>query len=282
MPELPEVEVVCRSLREILIARRITNFSVSLPKLLKIPANDTAYFAQNLIGKSFSAVKRRGKYILLELDEGLTLTVHLRMTGKLLYQASEVPLAKHCHIVLELDNGYDLRFDDVRQFGAFYLTKTEDLNTISGLNDLGIEPLEDAFTFEVFQNLIKNRTQKAKVFLLDQQYIAGIGNIYADEILFQAHIHPAETLDHIIDEEQQYQFWQAIREQLSAGIAMGGSSIKDYVDSLGHSGSYQDYHKVYGRFGKPCVNCQTPIEKIKLAGRSTCYCPNCQIRHKDT
>lgn len=279
MPELPEVEVVCRSLCQVLVERTIEGFSTTLPKLLKEPAEDAAYFAEHLTRRQVTAIRRRGKYILIDLENAETLTVHLRMTGKLLYTQRQQPMNKHTHIVMPLDNGWDLRFDDVRQFGAFYLTPTDEVEKISSLASLGIEPLSAEFTSDYLKTLMAGRTQKAKAFLLDQHMIAGIGNIYADEILFQASIHPNDRIMDIVDNEDITQLWWAIKDRLSQGIAGGGSSIKDYVDALGRSGVFQKQHRVYGRAGQYCVNCGGYIEKIKVAGRTTCYCPNCQPFH---
>ncbi len=279
MPELPEVEVVCQSLRTVLLGRRIMDFEAYLPKLLKEPAGDSAYFKEHLTGKAITAVTRRGKYILIHCEADEILTVHLRMTGKLLYTERENPSGKHVHIILTLDDGHDLRFDDVRQFGAFYLTKASELGRVEGLKALGAEPLEEAFTRECLKQLMAGKKQKLKAFLLDQHNIAGIGNIYADEILFQAGLHPEDIAANIVDEEDIAKLWQAIRDRLEQGIAGGGSSIKDYVDALGQAGSFQKQHRVYGRGGLRCVECGGIIEKIKVCGRTTCFCPNCQKRH---
>lgn len=279
MPELPEVEVVCRSLRAVLLGRRIMDFEAYLPKLLKEPAGDSAYFKEHLIGRTITAITRRGKYILIHCEADEILTVHLRMTGKLLYVEQENPRGKHAHIILRLDDRHDLRFDDVRQFGAFYLTKVSELERIEGLKSLGVEPLDEAFTAVCLKQMMAGKKQKLKAFLLDQHNIAGIGNIYADEILFQAGLHPEDIADSIVDEADIFKLWQAIRDRLEQGIAGGGSSIKDYVDAFGQSGSFQEQHKVYGRCGQRCVDCGGIIEKIKVCGRTTCFCPNCQKRH---
>lgn len=275
MPELPEVETVCRSLRQCLPGRTIIQGQVFLPKIIKIPQENL--FCQQICGLQIKAVHRRGKYILLELSQDMTLVVHLRMTGKLLWQASDSPRAKHTHIILQLDNGYDLRFDDTRQFGTMYLVNTGELDQISGLHALGLEPVSEEFTLEAFCQMAVGKKQKAKVFLLDQRFVAGIGNIYADEILFQARIHP-ETAINCLTQEELVLLWQAIGNQLRQGIFYGGSSIKDYVDSFGQAGTFQQHHKVYGRGEQPCIECGTRLEKIKIGGRSTCFCPNCQIR----
>ena len=278
MPELPEVEVVCRSLRKVLLGRRIQGFETDLPKMLKEPAADEDYFREHLTGQAITDIARRGKYILIYLEKGDILTVHLRMTGKLLYVEQSVPRGKHAHILMPLDDAHELRFDDVRQFGAFYLTAADQLKRIEGLATLGAEPLEDDFTAECLRALLADKRQKLKAFLLDQHNIAGIGNIYADEILFQAGLHPETLAAQVTAEEDIFRLWQAIRDRLTQGIAGGGSSIKDYVDALGQSGSFQEQHRVYGRAGQRCAECGGIIEKIKVCGRTTCFCPNCQPR----
>lgn len=278
MPELPEVEVVCRSLRKVLLGRRVQGFETDLPKLLKEPAEDEAYFQEHLTGQAITAIARRGKYILIHLEKGDVLTVHLRMTGKLLYVEQSAPRGKHAHILMPLDDAHELRFDDVRQFGAFYLTAADQLARIEGLAALGVEPLEEDFTAECLQAMLAGKRQKLKAFLLDQHNIAGIGNIYADEILFQAGLHPETLAADVTLAEDILRLWQAIRDRLTQGIAGGGSSIKDYVDALGQSGSFQEQHRVYGRAGLRCVECGGLIEKIKVCGRTTCFCPNCQPR----
>ena len=275
MPELPEVETVCRSLRQCVLNKKIMSVQISLTKIIKQPTADE--FAKKITGLEIVDIKRRGKYILIELEQEMVLVVHLRMTGKLLWQQRQETIGKHTHIVLQLDNDWDLRFDDTRQFGAMYLVAKTELEQISGLHTLGLEPLGNDFTWEAFTALTNGKKQKAKVFLLDQRYVAGIGNIYADEILFQAGIHP-ETLINVLEEEELHRLWLAIVDRLEQGIKYGGSSIKDYVDSFGNAGTFQEHHKVYGKGGQACVKCGAVIEKIKIGGRSTCYCPICQKR----
>lgn len=276
MPELPEVETVCRSLRQTVLHQKIEIVDIYLPRLIQQPSAEEVKAL--LPGCCFDAVRRRGKYILLELSNGMTLVVHLRMTGKLLYVSEEESLGKHTHIVMTLENHNTLQYDDVRQFGTLWLLKTEGCNQLPGLASLGIEPLSDQFTVQWLMEQMQGKKQKVKTFLLDQYVIAGIGNIYADEILFQAGIHPEALVCNLTDEKTAAALWFAIGDRLEQGIAYGGSSIKDYVDSLGNAGSFQKLHRVYGRNGQPCVNCGCPLEKITIAGRSSCYCPNCQIK----
>lgn len=276
MPELPEVETVCRSLRQTVLHTEIEEVQVYLPRLVQQP--EVEVFSQCLSGDSFTAVRRRGKYILLDLASGQTLVVHLRMTGKLLYLAADVPREKHTHVIITFIDQHTLCYNDVRQFGTLHLVPTVSCFALSGLCTLGPEPLEDAFTVQWLGRELQGKKQKIKAFLLDQRNIAGIGNIYADEILFQARIHPEEPVCKLTDEETVTALWTAIRDRLQQGIAYGGSSIKDYVDSFGNAGSFQKQHKAYGRAGQPCVECGGTMEKIVSAGRSSCFCPNCQAR----
>lgn len=284
MPELPEVETVCRSLEPLITGKTVTDVQVYLPQIVHYPSQ--AVFAQTVISGVFQNIERRGKYILLNFKSTKpsamqTLLVHLRMTGKLLYVPAKEPVGKHTHLVLTLDDGYTLRYDDVRKFGGVALHPHNLCAALPELAKLGPEPLGDAFTVQWLQEKMTGKKQKAKAFLLDQRNIAGIGNIYADEILFQAHIHPEEPVCNLTDDETVTLLWYAIRDRLTQGIAHGGSSIKDYVDSQGNAGTFQQLHKAYGRSGKPCVECGCLLERIVSAGRSSCYCPNCQPRREN-
>lgn len=284
MPELPEVETVCRSLEPMISGKMIVDVQVYLPKIVQCSSLDT--FCQAVTGGVFQNIERRGKYILLNFKSDRaaslqTLLVHLRMTGKLLYLPAEEPVGKHTHLVLTLENGYTLRYDDVRQFGGVALHPHDSCAALPELTKLGPEPLGDDFTVQWLQKKMSGKKQKAKAFLLDQCNIAGIGNIYADEILFQARIHPEEPVCNLADDETVALLWYAIRDRLTLGIQYGGSSIKDYVDSLGNAGTFQQMHKAYGRSGKPCIECGCLMEKMVSAGRSSCYCPNCQPRREN-
>ncbi|MDK2824302.1 MAG: formamidopyrimidine-DNA glycosylase [Clostridia bacterium] len=275
MPELPEVETVRRSLEPKLLGKIITGIEVNLPKLIKIPQGDERMFKEILIGSKFNEIKRRGKYLLFYMDNSWVLVIHLRMTGRLLYVHGNTTVEKHTHFIFYLDDGNELRFHDIRQFGLLYLVPQNGLGAISGLKKLGPEPLSTEFTLECLKEAVKGKKQKVKIFLLDQSCIAGIGNIYADEILFQAGIHPSETVDKLTVEKLKA-LWEAIRDRLRAGVEHRGTSIKNYVDGFGEVGSFQYQLKVYGKAGQPCFNCGKEIERTKVGGRSTAYCPYCQ------
>jgi len=278
MPELPEVETVRRTLEPNLLGKKINGIAVNLPKLIKIPQSDAETFKGILVGGKFIDIKRRGKYLLFYMDNAWVLVIHLRMTGRLLYVNNKENIEKHTHLIFYLDDGNELRFHDIRQFGLIYLVPIHQLDLISGLKNLGPEPLNEEFTFSCLKEVLKGKKQKAKVFLLDQRCIAGIGNIYADEILFQAGIHPEKTVDNLTEEKRKA-LWQAVKDRLGAGVEHRGTSIKDYVDSYGKAGAFQHHLKVYGKAGQPCPRCGSQIERIKVGGRSTAFCPKCQPKH---
>jgi formamidopyrimidine-DNA glycosylase len=274
MPELPEVETIKRSLEPNLVNKKIMKVQVKMAKLIKKP-QDPEIFKDILEGSRFKKVKRRGKYLLFYLDRPWVLVIHLRMTGRLLLLNTSEPIEKHTHLIFNLDDGLDLRFHDVRQFGLIYLVPENKLDLISGIRTMGPEPLSEEYTFNCFRDSIKGKKQRAKAFLLDQSCVAGIGNIYADEILFQAGIHPEETVNNLPSEKLQ-DLWQAIKDRLKAGVESRGTSIKDYVDGFGTKGSFQEQLKVYGRAGETCIQCENKLMKAKVVGRSTVFCPHCQ------
>ncbi len=270
MPELPEVETVVRNLREPLIGRQVEGMWYDWGKTLHSPAPDQ--FAARIAGQTFRAVDRRAKYILCHLDHD-TLVVHLKMTGRLyVTDAGAVHDAdRWVHFRLDLDAGKQLRFSDSRKFGRVYLTG--DVNTITG--KLGPEPLEDAFTPEGFAASLTRRKAPIKAVLLDQTVVAGIGNIYADEALHRAKIHPLRPANSLKTDEIAV-LTGTIREALQTGINHEGASINWYRKPDGTKGNSQDHFRAYGRTGKPCPNCGTPIEKIVVGQRGTHFCPQCQ------
>ena len=278
MPELPEVETVCRSLAPFIVGKRVSECLIGEEKLIKSSKGDE--FINKIIGRTFTAIKRKGKYILLLLDDGETLVVHLRMTGKLLISLKDEPVNKHTHVRFSFEDcEQELRYEDIRKFGILYLGDEAKLAQLKGLVNLGYEPLSEEFTTEVLKEILHSSNKKIKAVLLDQTKIAGIGNIYADEILFQAKIHPESIAKNITDEEVIEALHFAIQDRLREGIKYGGSSIKDYVNSFGEAGSFQKLHKVYAKAGERCVECGGILDKMTSAGRSSTYCPNCQIKY---
>ncbi|MFH1859452.1 MAG: bifunctional DNA-formamidopyrimidine glycosylase/DNA-(apurinic or apyrimidinic site) lyase [bacterium] len=267
MPELPEVETIVRGLQEQIVGKKIVGVRVILPKIIRGNAGD---FIALISGTTIQKVWRRGKMLVIDLYEGRSLLVHLKMTGQLLYLSEESPIAKHTHLILDLSDGRQLRYLDVRQFGYLCLTET---SLVQELTPSGAEPLE--ISGNEFRMLLQSRKARIKPLLLNQSFLAGIGNIYADEILHRAGIHPLQHT-HALSEAQITRLYQAMQKVLRQAIEQRGSSISDYVDSNGQKGDYQKYHQIYQRQGKPCLTCQEKITRIKIGGRSSHFCPNCQ------
>jgi len=270
MPELPEVETVVRGLREPLIGRSVLGMWHDWPRTVRTPAPDE--FAQRIAGQTFCAVNRRAKYILAELDHDL-LVVHLKMSGRL-YVAPDTAVLdsdRWVHFGLQLDGGVQLRFSDARKFGMVALVS--DFSEIT--DKLGPEPLLDSFTPDVLRERLQKHKKAIKALLLDQAFLAGVGNIYADESLHRAGIHPQRAANSLSDDEVR-RLYAAIRESLDLGIVRQGASINWYRQPNGEPGSAQDRFLVYDREGEPCFNCGVAIEKLRVAQRGTHYCPHCQ------
>ena len=272
MPELPEVETVRQTLLEFLPGLRIEHVDVHLPRIIKHPS--VPELQAGLTGKIILDIERRGKYLLFRLTDQQTLVIHLRMTGQLRYLAAAEPVLRHTHVIFHLHDGHELRFTDMRQFGAMYLAPDEKIAAIAGLDKLGWEPLEE-FPVDEFVAALQNRRAKIKSLLLNQHFVAGLGNIYADEALFLAGIHPAVPADALTEAEAR-RLHAAIIEVLQAGIQMRGTSFSDYVDGLGRSGDFQHQLAVYGRLGQACPRCGAAIQRLKISGRSSHFCPHCQ------
>jgi formamidopyrimidine-DNA glycosylase len=273
MPELPEVETVVRNLREPLMGRTIQTVWTDSPGMFKL--NSPESFAERIIGQRVQRLRRRAKYIVIELDHDL-LVVHLKMTGRLYVvpPESDANADRWVHLKLGLDDGNELRFSDARRFGRVYLTP--DFDAISkGAAALGPEPLEDDFTLEVFQQRLQGRSKIIKALLLDQSFVAGVGNIYADEALFRAGIHPMRRAETLTTDEV-HRLYETVRAALADGITHEGASVNWYRKPDGERGEAQDYLYAYGREGQPCRNCGTPIQKTRVAQRGTHYCPDCQ------
>lgn len=270
MPELPEVETVVRGLRAPLIGRTVQAMWYDWPRTLHSPAPDE--FAARIVGQTFRSITRRAKYIVCVLDHDYLL-VHLKMTGRLYVTDadSQHDADRWVHFKLALDAGRELRFSDSRKFGKIYLTAQ--LDSIVGA--LGPEPLEDAFTLDVFRQRLTQHGKNIKALLLDQTFVAGVGNIYADEALFRARIHPLRRSDTLTDDEIA-RLYEAVRAALSAGIDYEGASINWYRKPDGTLGESQNHFYVYGRDGQGCLVCGAPIHKIRVTQRGTHFCPHCQ------
>jgi formamidopyrimidine-DNA glycosylase len=280
VPELPEVETIRRQLEPELRGRRIEGLEVLDPRWSR-PA-EPRQLEEELSGRRIESLSRRGKYLLLGLEGDLTLVMHLRMTGNLLLvdegdeETFEPAGDRFLRARFSLDDGRELRFSDARRFGeAFLLPSASVEERFEGR--LGIEPLSDEFTVEAIEQVAAGRRAPLKSFLLDQGGIAGVGNIYADEALWRAELHPLSPAGSMRREHV-----EALREgvigALRAGLESGGASIDDYLDSRGERGTMQDEFLVHNREGEPCYRDGTPIRRIVVGGRSTYFCPDCQVR----
>ncbi|MCR4407300.1 MAG: bifunctional DNA-formamidopyrimidine glycosylase/DNA-(apurinic or apyrimidinic site) lyase [Anaerolineae bacterium] len=270
MPELPEVETIARKLRKPLVGRTITAVEICWPRTIAAPS--PTEFERQIVGQTVQAVGRRGKFLVLQLSEGATLLVHLRMAGQLLLKSSVSPPGKHVRVVFTLDDGSTLRFRDQRKFGRMWLV--DDPQVVLG--KLGPEPLADDFTPQVLARLIGRRSGMLKPLLLNQSFLAGLGNIYADEVLFRAGLHPRRKADSL-NETEVTQLYHAIRQVLEEAITGQGTTFDGvYQQVNGSSGAFQDSLQVYRRAGKPCPRCGTPIERTTVGGRGTHFCPHCQ------
>jgi formamidopyrimidine-DNA glycosylase len=281
MPELPEVETVARGLRQTILGRQI--LSVTLGKTDFI--DDPVALELHLPGRRIEAVERYGKFMLLRLSaaEGGTraaangdaapasLLVHLGMTGQIAPSPAAQPLEKHTHVCLLLDDGRELRYVDARRFGRIaYLTEAPLAKELTGF---GADPLE--VSKEEFANRICSRRARIKALLLDQSVLRGVGNIYADESLWRAKIHPGQ-LGAKLSRKQAEKLRRVLQDILQRAIVMRGSSISDFLDAEGEPGEYQRHHRAYGREGKNCYRCKARIRRAIVAGRSSYFCPRCQ------
>lgn len=270
MPELPEVETVVRGLRPDVIGRTVTGIVVDWPR--EIHLLSVAELADRLSGQRIERLRRRGKYIIFDLTHD-TLLIHLKMSGRLYVSDANAQQEddRWMRVMFQLDNGQELRFSDARKFGRVYLVPSAE----EVIGKLGPEPLEDDFTLESFKERITGRQTTIKPLLLNQEFIAGVGNIYADEALWRARIDPRRKANTLSDEEIA-RLYEAIRDSLQAGIDHQGTSFSWYRKPDGTKGSYQHHFIVYGRENKPCPECGTPISKVWLGQRGTHFCPSCQ------
>jgi formamidopyrimidine-DNA glycosylase len=274
MPELPEVETIRARLAPRLEGRRLERVEIVDPRLTR-PEPPEA-IAAALEGERIVRVSRRGKYLVFEFESGRHLLVHLRMTGNVEHPAQGGLAADpYRRAVVRLDDGSDVAYRDVRRFGTWDLLEPGDLEDYFAVRRLGGEPLEGGFTTRALAQALEGRRAPIKAALLDQRAAAGIGNIYADEALWRARLHPLRPAGSLTAGEIA-RLRKAIRAALEMGISRQGATLRDYRDPEGRRGRMQDEFKVYGRAGEPCPRCGTPIEKTRAGGRGTWFCPQCQ------
>ncbi|WP_125606540.1 DNA-formamidopyrimidine glycosylase [Lapidilactobacillus bayanensis] len=272
MPELPEVETVRRSLLGIIQNKTIKDVHVYYGKII---VGDPEVFVSMLRGRKIETIDRRGKYLLFRFDHNLTMISHLRMEGKYFVRQTAEPENKHVHVVFELTDGSALQYQDVRKFGRMQLVKTGTENQVSGIKSLGPEPFSPEFQVDSFYTALQHHHKAIKEVLLDQHAVTGLGNIYVDEVLWLSKINPLLPASDVTREQAAVLHDNTIHE-LQMAVEHGGTTIRSYVDANGNSGQFQFELHVYGRTGQPCERCGTAIEKIKLGGRGTHFCPHCQ------
>jgi formamidopyrimidine-DNA glycosylase len=273
LPELPEVETVVRDLRDAVVGRMVSRVSVLHPGVIRYPLPEA--FAAGLTGVRFLGVDRIGKFILCQLDSGDELVVHLGMTGHLLVCSPSDPLAPHTHVRALLSDGFELRYDDARRFGRLLLGSREALRAARVLPALGVDPLTAEFTAQHLDTVLRRTTRMLKAALLDQGGVAGLGNIYVDEVCFLAGVRPTRRCHRLTRRERQA-IYDAIPVILHKAIEARGSSIDDYRDVWNAQGSMQERLQVYGRGGQPCFRCGSVLTPTVVGGRTTVYCPTCQ------
>lgn len=271
MPELPEVETIVRGLRRRIVGRVISSCRAVESRVLR---GTTAENLKGLSGCRITSVKRRGKLVIIHLSKGISLIFHLKMTGQLLVVPAEKSKDKHTHFFVSFrEDSREFRFRDVRKFGFVCCLETKRIFEEEPLKNLGPEPL--GLTFDNFDALLRGRKGRLKPLLLNQKFLAGIGNIYADEILFRSGLHPLSSV-FTLSERERRRLWRAVRTVLKAAIQEKGSSLRDYRDAEGKKGNFQYAHKVYGRESLPCYRCGTTVLRLRIGGRSSSFCPRCQ------
>jgi formamidopyrimidine-DNA glycosylase len=278
--ELPEVEVMRRDLEKDVVGRKVASAEVRNSKnamrIIRRHAKRKE-FTDRVTGRKITKVERRGKYVLMHLDDGDVIVVHFGMSGQFVRGNKRQPLPPHTHVVFTFQQGGDLRFVDPRTFGEVFVTSADELGKVKELQHIAIDPLDQVFTWTTFGSLMAQRASKMKALLMDQKFISGLGNIYSDEVLFAAGLRYDRMSDTLSSQEVR-RMYRALQEVLQDAIRFRGTTLEDeaYVDLFGKPGEYQNELKVYGRAGQPCRRCRTPIQTVKISGRNSYYCPQCQ------
>ena len=272
MPELPEVETVRRGLLKITKGRKINAIDVYYGKTI---TNDVEDFRQALIGQTIEDVDRRGKYLLFRFSNNLTMVSHLRMEGKYYNQPIGGPIDKHTHVVFQFTDGTELCYHDTRKFGRMTLVKTGDEKTVGGLKTLGPEPTAADFKLAFFQDELGRSRGKIKPFLLNQRHVAGLGNIYVDEVLWMSKINPEQPANSLTPAQASVLHDNIIKE-LAVATKYKGTTVHSFTNAFGDAGGFQERLNAYGRGGEKCLRCGAKMVKIKVAQRGTTFCPHCQ------
>lgn len=275
MPEMPEVETVRRTLSPLIKGKQIKDIVVWYPKII---TGDAQAFRQRLIGRRFQQIDRYGKFLELRLDHGLTIVSHLRMEGKYRLTTPAAPKDKHDHVEFVLTDGTALRYNDVRKFGRMQLILTGTERQTTGIGKLGPEPNSKDFTWPYFWRALQKKHKNIKTALLDQTMVCGLGNIYVDEVLWFSQIQPLSPANKIpVSAAKRLYKW--INVIIARATQMRGTTVHTYLDASGRTGGYQLMLHAYGRVGQPCDRCSHILQKIKVEGRGTTFCPHCQVKY---
>lgn len=272
MPELPEVETVRKGLEKLVVGKTIQKVTVLWPRIIEAPEVDL--FAQQLIGQKIEKMERRGKFLIFKLTN-YDMISHLRMEGKYETHDPQDNRDKHTHVIFTFTDQTELRYLDVRKFGRMSLVAKNHAEQYKGILALGPEPVSSQFKLSEFRVGLKRHHKAIKPLLLDQRLVTGLGNIYVDEALWEAKIHPEQPADSLKPKEIE-RLYHAIIDVLGRAVDAGGTTIRSYLNALGEAGTFQISLNVYGQTEKPCARCGTPIKKIKVAQRGTHFCPKCQ------
>ncbi|MBO1004507.1 DNA-formamidopyrimidine glycosylase [Pseudogracilibacillus auburnensis] len=273
MPELPEVETIRKTLENLVINKTIENITVHWPKIIKQP-DDVEHFKTILKNETIRKVDRRGKFLLFYLTDHV-LVSHLRMEGKYRVVPMSEPVAKHTHVIFHFTDGSELRYHDVRKFGTMHVFPIGSELNSKPLNQLGPDPFQKEYTKDYVLDKVMKTTRNIKATLLDQSIIAGLGNIYVDEVLFLSNVHPEKRANKLTENEVKT-IWKNAHLVLEKAVKQGGTTIRSYVDGAGEMGMFQQELFVYGQQNKQCKVCGVEIIKLKVAGRGTHICPKCQ------
>jgi formamidopyrimidine-DNA glycosylase len=278
--ELPEVEVMRRDIEKDVVGRKVAAAEVRSSKnAMRVIRRHgkRKEFTDRVVGRKFTKAERRGKYVLLQMDNGEVLVTHFGMSGQFIRGTKRVGLPPHTHVVLTFAQGGDLRFVDPRTFGEMFVATPDELGKVKELQHIAIDPLDHVFTWQAFGAALAQRASKMKALLMDQKFISGLGNIYSDEVLFAAGLRYDRMSDTLSSQEVR-RLYRAMQEVLQEAIRFRGTTLEDeaYVDLFGKPGEFQTELKVYGRAGLPCRRCRTPVQAVKISGRNAYFCPQCQ------
>lgn len=273
MPELPEVETIRRVLEPQLTGQKIVHVALNNPRVIAHPSAED--FCRLLPGQTIAGMNRRGKFLILPLSDGSRVVLHLRMTGCLLVMPAAEQQERHTHVVISLEDGRELRFEDIRRFGRFWLLQKGEADECTGMGRLGIEPFDPVLTAGYLQKIFGHRKKAVKECLLDQHGVCGIGNIYADEILFAAKIHPRRPADTLTQNEWR-KLAEMIPERLRYFVEKNAITAEEYLRSKGKEYRNTPFLRVYAHAGESCPCCGQTLQKMVIGGRSSVYCPCCQ------